>query len=186
MSENLPPPGGGAIAPEITPVDSSVSDIPKSDLITQNIPVEDKPSNKDPMMDAQKVLKSTAVAPDGENSFSDSSSVNVYGTSKPQSSQAPLRNPTALIAQESAPVGGRSSPSIPSSATQPQSRNNSLEDWKFITANSRIVVLPDPRIHTLISSDADDLSSTGTSDHVTGKNVNQCYTVRIFRETNFW
>ena len=171
MSENLPPPGGGAIAPDNAPVYSSTSDIPTSDLINQSHPVEDKSLHKAPTIDAKKALSSTEIAPAGENSFPNPSSVNLNGTSKVQSSQVAPRTPTALIAQEITPAGGRSSPSIPSSATQSQSRNNSLEDWKFITANSRIVVLPDPRIHTLISSDADDLSSTGTSDHVTGEGL---------------
>ena len=171
MSENLPPPGGGAINPASPPVDSSTSDIQNSDLIIQSHPFEDKSPHESPTIDAKNALTSTEIAPAGENSFPNPSNVNVNGTSKLQSSQVALRTPTALIAQETAPVGGRYSPSIPSSATQSQSRNNSLEDWKFITANSRIVVLPDPRIHTLISSDADDLSSTGTSDHVTGEGL---------------
>ena len=173
MSENLPPPGGGKIAPEGIPVvDSSTPDILSSDL---------NPNNNQDEIEVKAEFQE--IAPAGVNNSPNPSGVNFNGTSKIQSSQIALRTPTALIAQESvpvggrsspvggrsAPVGGRNSPSIPPIATRPQSRNNSLEDWKFITANSRIVVLPDPRIHTLISSDADDLSSTGTSDHVTGK-----------------
>ena len=171
MSENLPPPGGGEIAQESAPVDSSTSNIPTSDLIIQSHPVEDKSPLKYPTIDTKKALSSMEIVETEENSFANPSSINVNGTSKVESSQVALRTPTALIAQETTPVGSRSSPSIPTSASQSQSRNNSLEDWKFITANSRIVVLPDPRIHTLISSDADDLSSTGTSDHVTGEGL---------------
>ena len=37
------------------------------------------------------------------------------------------------------------------------------EDWKFITEHTRIVVLPDPRLSSLLSQE-DDISSTGTSD----------------------
>ena len=37
------------------------------------------------------------------------------------------------------------------------------EDWKFITEHTRIVVLPDPRLNSLLSQE-DDISSTGTSD----------------------
>jgi len=37
------------------------------------------------------------------------------------------------------------------------------EDWKYVTNNTRIVVLPDPRLTSLLSQE-DDQSSTGTSD----------------------
>ena len=37
------------------------------------------------------------------------------------------------------------------------------EDWKFVTEHTRIVVLPDPRLSSLLSQE-DDISSTGTSD----------------------
>lgn len=33
------------------------------------------------------------------------------------------------------------------------------EDWKYVTNNGRIVILPDPRIHTLLSQDDDNSSS---------------------------
>ena len=45
------------------------------------------------------------------------------------------------------------------------------EDWKFVTSNSRIVILPDPRLASLLSQCEDDQSSTGTSDHVQGEGL---------------
>lgn len=45
------------------------------------------------------------------------------------------------------------------------------EDWKYVTSNSRIVILPDPRITSLLSQCEDDQSSTGTSDHVHGEGL---------------
>ena len=59
------------------------------------------------------------------------------------------------------------------------SNSSQLEDWKFITNNSRIVVLPDPRINALINSDCDDLSSNGTSDHVQGEGLDDLGTALI-------
>ena len=65
----------------------------------------------------------------------------------------------------------------PGGGGSPQSHQQSsqLEDWKFITNNSRIVVLPDPRINALIAnSDCDDQSSNGsTSDHVHGEGLDK-------------
>ena len=54
-------------------------------------------------------------------------------------------------------------------------QSSQLEDWKFITNNSRIVVLPDPRINALINSDcvSDDQSSNGNSDHVHGEGLDE-------------
>lgn len=45
------------------------------------------------------------------------------------------------------------------------------EDWKFVTNNSKIVILPDPRLASLLSQCEDDQSSTGTSDHVQGEGL---------------
>lgn len=61
------------------------------------------------------------------------------------------------------PGGGPSSSS---------SRPEISDDWKYVTSNSRIVVLPDPRLSSLISED-DDQSSSGTSDHVHGEGLDE-------------
>lgn len=45
------------------------------------------------------------------------------------------------------------------------------EDWKFVTNNTRIVVLPDPRLNSILAQEEDDQSSTGTSDHVQGEGL---------------
>ena len=43
------------------------------------------------------------------------------------------------------------------------------EDWKYVTNNGRVVILPDPRIHTLLSQEDDNSSST--SDFVQGEGL---------------
>ena len=47
------------------------------------------------------------------------------------------------------------------------------EDWKFITNNTRIVVLPDPRLNRIISEDLDDDQSSETSSHVQGEGLDE-------------
>lgn len=48
------------------------------------------------------------------------------------------------------------------------------EDWKFVTNNTRIVVLPDPRLSCLINeAEALEDDRSSTSDHVQGEGLDE-------------
>lgn len=43
------------------------------------------------------------------------------------------------------------------------------EDWKYVTNNGRVVILPDPRLHSILNQDDDNSSSA--SDYVHGQGL---------------
>ena len=72
---------------------------------------------------------------------------------------------------EQSPDPGGGPPSIGDSRSSGSSRDVSpdSEDWKYVTNNGRVVILPDPRLHALLSQEDDNSSSA--SDFVQGEGL---------------
>jgi len=68
------------------------------------------------------------------------------------------------------PQDGEEPPGVDPGGGDDREISPECEDWKYVTNNTRIVVLPDPRLSSILNQE-DDQSSTGTSDHVQGEGL---------------
>lgn len=60
---------------------------------------------------------------------------------------------------------------VPGGGSFSRDTSPASEDWKYVTNNGRVVILPDPRLHSLLNQDDDNSSSA--SDYVHGQGLDE-------------